>query len=69
MSLRQQWSIANPFDITEEEDVKAIVGQFGKDAKRFKSNIDSRNFGEEVFEFDMQQQNIKKFVENRIFAT
>lgn len=61
MSLRQQWSIANPFDITEEKDIKAIVGQFGKDAKRFKSNIDSRNFGEEVFEFDMQQQNIKKF--------
>ena len=60
-SLRHLWNVANPSDITRDSDIQAMCGIFGEDHTRFKANIDSRNFGEECFEFDMASNNIKRF--------
>ena len=51
----------NPSEITKEGDIKEMCGIFGYDHLRFKQSIDSRNFGEECFEFDMASNNIKRF--------
>jgi|DEB0MinimDraft_4_1074332.scaffolds.fasta_scaffold13471_2 hypothetical protein len=62
MSLRHQWRIADPSNIENDiNKTKEMLGIFGKDHQRFKKNIDSRNFGEECFEFDMSLNNIKRF--------
>ena len=60
-SLRHLWNIPNPSEITKEGDIKEMCGIFGYDHLRFKQSIDSRNFGEECFEFDMASNNIKRF--------
>ena len=60
-SLRHLWNIPNPSEITKEGDNKEMCGIFGYDHLRFKQSIDSRNFGEECFEFDMASNNIKRF--------
>lgn len=60
-SLRHLWNIPNPNEIQKDQDIKAMCGIFGQDHERFKANIDSRNFGEECFEFDMASNNIKRF--------
>ena len=60
-ALRQYWAIPDPIDIHRDDQIKAMLGIFGKDHERFKANIDSRNFGEELFEFDMASNRIKRF--------
>ena len=60
-SLRHLWNIPDPIDIYKDSQIKAMLGIFGKDHERFKANIDSRNFGEELFEFDMASNRIKRF--------
>ena len=62
MSLRHQWRISDPSDIENDDNkTREMLGIFGKDHKRFKKNISSRNFGEECFEFDMSLNNLKRF--------
>ena len=61
MSLRQQWNIADPSMVEDDNQVLSMCGIFGEDHTRFKSNIEARNFGEEVFEFDMELNGIKRF--------
>ena len=61
MSLRQQWNIADPSMVEDDNQVLSMCGIFGEDHTRFKSNIEARNFGEEVFEFDMDLNGIKRF--------
>ena len=61
MSLRHQWDICDPIHIENDDQIKEMLGIFGQDHKRFKKNIDSRNFGEEIFEFDMASNRIKRF--------
>ena len=60
-ALRHLWNIPDPIDIFKDSQIKAMLGIFGKDHERFKANIDSRNFGEELFEFDMASNRIKRF--------
>ena len=60
-ALRQFWAIPDPIDIHRDDQIKEMLGIFGKDHERFKANIDSRNFGEELFEFDMASNRIKRF--------
>ena len=60
-ALRHLWNIPDPIDIYKDSQIKAMLGIFGKDHERFKANIDSRNFGEELFEFDMASNRIKRF--------
>ena len=43
----------------QKSQIKAMLGIFGKDHESFKANIDSRNFGEELFEFDMASNKSK----------
>tara|TARA_Y100000389_G_scaffold39478_1_gene33907 strand:+ start:898 stop:1704 length:807 start_codon:yes stop_codon:yes gene_type:complete len=61
MSLRHLWRIADPSYVSSESQTKAMLGIFGKDHERFRANIDMRNFGEEIFEFDMITNQIKRF--------
>ena len=59
-SLRHLWNIPNPSEITKEGDIKEMLGIFGKDHRKIQANIDSRNFGEECFEFDMASNQHQK---------
>ena len=62
-ALRHLWNIPDPIDIYKDSQIKAMLGIFGKDHERFKANIDSRNFGEELFEFDMASNESKDLKE------
>ena len=61
-ALRHLWNIPDPIDITTETiKSKQCSESLEKITRDSKANIDSRNFGEELFEFDMDSNRIKRF--------